>query len=63
MTSDMVQSDVTILPRWGPELQRAVMKVQPAYFSWPPAQRERYGLLMQDNEYARLERALCFELF
>ena len=63
MTSDMVQSDVTILPRWGPELRRTVMKVQPAYFSWPPAQRERYGLLMQDDEYARLERALCFELF
>lgn len=63
MTSDIVQSDEPILPRWTPELRRAVMKVQPAYFSWPPAQRERYGLLMQDDEYARLESALCFELF
>ncbi len=39
------------------------MKVRPEYFSWPPEQRERYGVAIPAPDRAALDAALLAELF
>jgi hypothetical protein len=48
---------------WRPELRRAVMKVQPEYFSWPLERREQYSASFPDEDREQFEAALQSELF
>jgi len=52
-----------IMKRWRPELRRAMMRVRPDFFSWPPQNRERYGANLPEKDKRRLEQALMKELF
>jgi hypothetical protein len=56
MAGDTVQ-------RWRPELRRAMMRVRPEFFSWPPQKRERYGASIPQEDKNRLDQALMKELF
>lgn len=51
------------LQHWRPELRRAVMKARPEFFTWSLEQRERWGLVMPDEDRACFEEALLAELF
>jgi len=44
-------------------LRRAMMRVRPEYFAWPPEQRERYGVAIPEDDSAHLDAALLEELF
>jgi hypothetical protein len=39
------------------------MKVRPGYFGWSPAQQERYGVAIPEEDYERLCQALLQELW
>lgn len=58
--SDMTDSR---LQRWTPELRRAIMKVRPDYFAWSPAEQERYGVAIPQEDHERLSQALFRELW
>ena len=51
------------LQRWTPELRRAIMKVRPDYFAWSPAEQERYGAAIPQEDHERLCQALFRELW
>lgn len=48
---------------WKPALRRAMMKVRPEYFAWPPERQERYGVALPASDRKPLEIALMRELF
>ena len=51
------------IKRWRPELRRAMMRVRPEFFSWPPQEREHYGANLPEKDKHRLDQALMKELF
>jgi hypothetical protein len=51
------------IERWRPELRRAMMRIRPEFFSWPPQHRERYGANLPEKDKHRLDQTLMKELF
>jgi hypothetical protein len=49
--------------RWSPTLRRAIMRVQPEFFSRSPEERERYGVRIPKPDGLRLDTILLKELF
>ena len=52
-----------VMPRWSPELRRAMMKVRPEYFGWTVSEQERYGVNIPKEDQQHLERELLNALF
>lgn len=46
------------LSRWPPELRRALISVQPAYFGWPPDEQLRYRVTLPDVDREAVVSAL-----
>jgi hypothetical protein len=49
-------------PGWTPALRRAIMRVRPEFFAWPPSERDRYRLDVPDADAAEIDRRLQKEL-